>query len=420
MSSRHERLLRLTERTIERGVQNRSGQIRTEDERFDGPFITIDGEKVVDFGSCAYLGLNRDLHIKAAANDALDRFGTAHSSSPMYTAVGLYSALEERLRLIMGGAPVVIAPTTTLAHLAALPVLAGPTDLVLMDQHAHASLQMAADVLRGRGVPVELLPHNDVAALTQRLAEVGEAIDKVWYATDGIYSMFGDVAPVREIHPLLDRFPKLHLYYDEAHSFGWQGQHGRGHVLNEVPWHDRMVIAAGLSKSFGTTGGLLAFGDAHLARRVKYTGGPMTFSGPLQPASLGASVASADFHLSDQHWVRQALLLEQIELARKLLHEYGLPIAADELTPLWFIKIGHLETVLEMTRAIMNDGYYVNPAGYPAVPMDSAGIRFTQTLHQTEGQLRGLIASIASHMPAAEPDIVIDLRTNIPAASLRK
>jgi 7-keto-8-aminopelargonate synthetase-like enzyme len=172
-----------------------------------------------------------------------------------------------------------------------------------------------------------------------------------------------------------------------------------------------------LSKSFGTTGGLLAFGDTRLARRVKYTGGPMTFSGPLQPASLGASVASADFHLSDQHWVRRTLLLEQIELARELLHEYGLPIATDELTPLWFIRIGHLETVLEMTRAIMDDGYYVNPAGYPAVPMDSSGIRFTQTLHQTEDQLRGLIASIASHMPGSAPDVVVDLRSEVPVVT---
>ncbi len=409
MVSRHERLLRITERTIARGVKNRSGQLRIEDDRLDGAFITVDGSKVIDFGSCSYLGLNRSPALKEAAVDAVERFGTGHSSSPMYTALGMYSQLEERMERLFG-ASVAIAPTTTLGHLGALPVLAGPEDLVLMDQYSHASLQLAADVLRGRGVTLELLPHNDVAALEARLGNDADQYEKVWYAADGVYSMFGDLAPVELIHPLLDEYTNLHLYYDDAHGFGWQGLHGRGYVLSRVQWHKRMVIAAGFAKSFGTTGGILAFGDPELARRVQYTGGPFTFSGPLQPAALGASIASADIHLSSAHNDLKQQLLERIELARTLLHEFGLPIAADETTPIWFIPIGRLEEVLKTTRAVMNDGFYVNPAGYPAVPMGSAGIRFTLTLHQSEADLRGMIESIARHMPDAEPDVTIDLR----------
>jgi 7-keto-8-aminopelargonate synthetase-like enzyme len=411
MVSRHERLLRITERTIARGVKNRSGQLRTEDDRLEGAFLTLDGSKVLDFGSCSYLGLNRLPALKNAAIDAVERFGTGHSSSPMYTALGLYSQLEERLERLFG-ASVAVAPTTTLGHLAALPVLAGPDDLVLMDQHSHASLHLAADVLRGRGVTLELLPHNDVSALEARLADHADRYEKVWYVADGVYSMFGDLAPVELIHPLLDQYPNLHLYYDDAHGFGWQGLHGRGYVLSKVDWHERMVVAAGFAKSFGTTGGVLAFGNPAMARRVKYTGGPFTFSGPLQPATLGASIASADLHLSPAHTELKQQLLGRIELARTLLHEFGLLVAADETTPIWFIQIGRLDEVLRTTREVMNDGFYVNPAGYPAVPMGSAGIRFTQTLHQSEGDLRGLIESIARHMPDTEPDVTIDLRTH--------
>lgn len=411
MASRHERLLRITERNIARGVKNRSGQIRTEDDRFDGAIITVDGNKIVDFGSCAYLALNRDDALKTAAFDAVDRFGTSHSSSPMYTSVGMYGELEEKLSRMLG-ATAVLAPTTTLAHLAALPVLAGPEDLVLVDQHAHASLHLATDVLRGRGVTVETVPHNSVTDLENRLASTADAFSKVWYVADGVYSMLGDVAPIREIHPLLDRYPNLHLYYDDAHGFGWHGKYGRGYVLEQVPWHDRMVVAAGMAKSFGTTGGLLAFGDTRLATSVRYTGGPFTFSGPLQPASLGASIASADFHLSTGHAERRRLFTERIELARDLLNEFGLPVGSQELTPIWFLPIGKLDDVLRITRAVMDDGYYVNPAGYPAVPMGSAGIRFTQTLHQSESQLRGLIQSLARHI--LEPELVIDLR--VPSA----
>lgn len=407
MASRHERLLRITERNIARGVRNRSGQIRTEDLRFEGSLITVDGNKVVDFGSCAYLALNRDPKIKRAAFDAVDRFGTAHSSSPMYTAVGLYETLEQRLEQMLG-ASVVLAPTTTLAHLAALPVIAGPDDLVLVDQHAHASLHLATDVLRGRGVSVETVAHNSLTALTTRLESACHGFGKVWYVTDGVFSMIGDVAPASEVNSLLDRFPNLHVYYDDAHGFGWCGKHGRGYVLDQVPWHRRMIVAAGLSKSFGTTGGFLAFGDPALATTVRYTGGPFTFSGPLQPASLGASVAAADFHLSDEYPNRNREFISRIKLARDLLNLNGLPVASQELTPIWFLTIGNLDDVLAATRAVMDDGYYVNPAGYPAVPLGAAGIRFTQTLHQTEEQLRGLVASLARHVPTT--DVVIDLR----------
>lgn len=413
MSSRHERLLRLAERTVIRAVENRSAQIRVEDEEFEDAHITIDSKKVVDFGSCSYLGINREPVLKSAATDAVRRFGTGHSSSPMYTAIGLYGALEERLGRMVDAA-VAIAPTTTLAHLAALPVLAGPDDLVLVDQYSHASLQLATDVLRGRGVPVELLPHNDVAALKSRLDEAGTEPDNIWYVADGVYSMLGDVAPVREIHALLDAYPTLHLYFDDAHGFSWQGKHGRGFVLNEVGWHERLVVSAGFAKSFGTTGGLLAFGNPDLAQRVKYTGGPFTFSGPLQPATLGASIASADFHLSPEYRARQQLLLSRIDLAHQLLQEYNLPIASQERTPIWFIMIGHVEPTLAVARALLDAGYYVNPSGYPAVPVGAAGIRFTQTLHQSEDQLRGLIKTIAAILPDSEPDTVIDLRSEVP------
>ena len=400
MASRQERLLRLAERTIARGVKNRSGQIRIEDEQLEGPFITVDGNRLVDFGSCAYLGLNRHPDLLTAAADALGRFGTAHSSSPMYTAIGLYDQLEQKLEQILG-APVVVPPTTTLGHLAALPVVVDPDDLMLIDQFAHASLRLASDVLRGRGTTVDVLGHNDVAALRDRLERDAGSYRRVWFATDGVFSMFGDVAPVEDIQPLLDEYPNLHVYYDDAHGFGWHGDNGRGYVLSKTDWHPRMIVAAGLSKSFGATGGLLAFGDPALRQRVLYTGGPFTFSGPLQPADLGAAVASANLHLSPTYADLQQDFHRRIRFAGKLLHEYGLPVASTERTPIWFIVIGRLERALEITRALMDEGYYVNPASYPAVPMGLAGIRFTQTLHQTDEHLEGLIAALLRHISAS-------------------
>lgn len=399
--------MRLTQRQMAQGLRAGLTRLRTEDARIEDPYITVKDMRLVDFGSCSYLGLNRDPRLIAAARDAVSRFGTSHSSSTMYTAIGLYDTLEERLER-MFGAKVAVAPTTTLAHIAALPVLAGPGDLVIVDKLAHASLHLAATVLRGTGTEVEITDHNDIIALRTRLEEATD-YNKIWYVADGLYSMHGDLAPVIELSELLEDFDNLHLYMDDAHAFGWKGATGSGHTLSQMDWSERLVVAAGFAKSFGTTGAVLAFGSSDLAERVLLCGAPFTFSGPLQPATLGASVASADIHLSTEHLILQQELMGKIRLARQLLLEYGLPVADLSPTPIWFVRVGSVDDVLDTMRKLMDDGYYVNPSAYPAVPLGDGGIRFTQTLHQSEEQLRGLIAALARHIPT-ESHVSIDLR----------
>ena len=379
-----------------------------EDERFDDSTITVDSSRLVNFGTCSYLGVNRDKRLKMAAHEAIDRFGPNYSSSTVYTRLSLSGELEEKLSQIFD-APVLVAPTTTLAHLSALPVLAFEGDLVILDQNAHATLHLAADVLRGRGVRVETVGHNDVDALRERLVTASGHFDKIWYIADGLYSMFGDFAPVAEIAPLLDEFPAFHVYYDEAHSMGWLGKHGRGHVLSQVPWHPRMVIAAGLSKSFGASGGVLAFGTAEMRQRVLLCGAAFTFSGPVQVASLGAAIASADIHLSPEHEVLQTRLFQQIDLMETLLAEHDLSVEHSERSPIWFVKVGPAEATAALVRGLMDDGFYTNPATFPALPLGSAGIRFTQTLHHSDEEIRNLVHAIARRVNAGGTEIVIDL-----------
>lgn len=414
MASREERLLNITEHIMSQAVEGGIIRLQTEDETLEGATMTVNGSKLIDFGSCSYLGLNRDDRLKSAALDVVNRYGPNYSSSTVYTSLGLYGELEDRLER-MFDAPALAAPTTTLAHLGALPVLALPGDLAILDQNAHATLHLTADVLRGKGVHVETTPHNDPEALAKRVAVASRKFNKVWYVADGLYSMFGDFAPVEDIAPLLDEFPNFHVYYDEAHSIGWLGKHGRGHVLSQVPWHPRMVIAAGLAKSFGAHGAVLAFGSEELKRRVLLTGPTFTFSGPIQVASLGAAIASADIHLSPDLPVLQRRFREQMTLVRSLLHEANLPLVGEEQSPIWFIKIGQADPAIEIVRTMMDAGFYVNPASYPAVPLGSAGIRFTNTLLHSERNLRDLVGELTRLVKKPEPDLVIDLRTPKPS-----
>jgi 7-keto-8-aminopelargonate synthetase-like enzyme len=409
---RHERILELIETSMGHGVDAGVIRLRIDEQAAAGDTITVNGQTLVNFGSCAYLGFNVDPRLKRGAIDAIERFGPVFSSSTAYTSVDLYTRLEERLTQMFGAGHVVLPTTTTLGHLAALPVLISPDDTVLVDIQSHASVHLATDVLRGRGVTVQDLPHNDVAALESAVEKAShERSCRVWYLADGIYSMYGDVAPVHTLVDLMEQYPSLHAYLDDAHGFGWRGLHGRGYVLDEVPLHDRMVIAVSLAKSFGTGGAALLFPDPDTARRVWLTGGTLTFSGPIHPAELGSAVAAAGIHLSEEHVERQTRLLQQIELVRDLLTQYKLPIMSWERTPIWFVRLGRHDQAIDMTRRLMNDGFYVNPSAFPAVPRGYGGIRFTHTLYQSDDQIESLVAAMARHVPEVidEPDVVLDL-----------
>jgi len=406
-SNRQERLLRRFERDSLAGARAGVFRVRVEDRVLGGETITINGRELLNFGMASYLGLNLDPRLKAGAIDAISRYGPVYSSSTAFTSLPLYTTLEERLERMFGG-HVVIAPTTTLAHLAALPLIVPVGSDVLIDAQAHESLRLAGQILQASGSSVSPLPHNDMEALADA---VEQSHSSVWYLADGVYSMFGDLAPVREISTLMDRFSNLHVYFDDAHGFGWAGVHGRGYVLGELPIRERMVVAGSLSKSIGAGGGALVFSDEKSARRVRTLGGTMTFSGPLHPAELGAALASADIHLSGEHAVLQARLLAQIELTRGLLAERGLPVVEVADSPVWFIRVGTPGDTIEVAKRLQMDGFYVNPSGYPAVPIGSAGLRLSNTLYLQDDAYVALADALARRVPEVVGglEVVIDL-----------
>src|SRR5262249_24477124 len=158
-----------------------------------------------NFASCSYMGLQRHPDLIAGGMQALAEYGTNFAISRAYLDCPLYGALEETLSEALN-AHVLVAPTTTLAHLAALPVLVGERDLGLVDQLAHASIPTASNLVAD--VPIELVRHNRMDLLEQRLVEAGDHHDRVWYICDGVYSMLGDFAPFAELSRLLQRFPR--------------------------------------------------------------------------------------------------------------------------------------------------------------------------------------------------------------------
>ena len=134
--------------------QEDAGLIRHRAGSSDGATWVIDGRPMRNFASCSYMGLERHPQLLAGGIDALTTFGSNFAISRAYLQCPLYDALEDALAQVMDG-HVLVAPSTTLAHLAALPVLIGDRDLVLVDQLTHASVHMATNLVDD--VPIELL-----------------------------------------------------------------------------------------------------------------------------------------------------------------------------------------------------------------------------------------------------------------------
>jgi len=373
-----------------------------QDVRLDGRQIELAGSRLINFGSCSYLGLETDARLKQAACGAVERFGVVFSSSRAYVSLPLYAELEALLSEVVGGHPVVVAPTTSLLHQAALPVLVNDDDAVCFDVMVHSSVQAVLPTLMQRGIHCEPVPHARLDALERRVRRLSSKHRRVFYLCDGVYSMHGDLANVSELCGLLASCPSLFAYVDDAHGVGWAGRHGAGIVLGEHGLHERMAVALGLSKSFATGGAVLALPSAELAQRIFTCGGPLIFTGPLQPAQLGAGIASARIHLSPELAELQARLRARIDLFDELVAPSG-HAWVQSRSPIRFLEIGSDEAAADLAAQLLRAGFFVNAAVFPAVARGRAGVRLMLTCQHELDDVRALAAalvrSVRQHPP---------------------
>jgi 7-keto-8-aminopelargonate synthetase-like enzyme/predicted N-acyltransferase len=375
----------------------------TEDEIYNGRTITIKGDELINFGSCSYLGLDVDERLKESAIQAIRQYGVQFSSSRSYVACTLYTEWEKLLRS-MFNAPLVLTTSVSLGHHAVIPVVVESGDAIIMDQQVHASVQDAVSKMQSKGVTISVVRHNRIDELEIKIAELIPKHNNVWYMLDGVYSMYGDYAPMKELVKLLEKYKQLHLYVDDAHGMSIEGLHGTGVVLSQVALHKRMVLATSLNKAFAAGGGAFVFADEALCQKVRFCGGALIFSGPHQIPVIGAGIASAKIHLSDEIYQLQKSLKEKLHHCHQLLEHYRLPLLSNMDSPISFIGLGLNRVGFNMVKRLMDDGLFVNIGIFPAVPETCTGLRFTITNHHTFSDIEKLAERIAYHFPKALHD----------------
>jgi 7-keto-8-aminopelargonate synthetase-like enzyme/predicted N-acyltransferase len=394
---RHEAVDTLNQMVVDMVNRGLGHHVAT-DERLDGRLVTVHDREMVNFGSCSYLGLERHPKLIAAAHEALDRFGTQFSSSRAFLALQKYEELEALLRE-MYGKPVLVSATTTLGHLATLPVIVRDGDAVILDMQVHSSVQMAAQLLKARGTPLYILRHNSMEDLERRVKSLKARYRKVWYFADGIYSMYGDAAPMAALTRLLDTYEQLHVYIDDAHGMSWAGPHGIGYVRREAPHHPRMVLAVSLNKAFACAGGAVVLPEQETADRIRNCGSTQLFSGPIQPAMLGAAVASAKLHLSDEMPGLQAELAALVAHTNRRLSEVGLPQVEACDSPVFFVPLGLPRLCANLCERMLKEGMHVHMGTFPATPMRAGGVRFCIHRNVTTGDIDKLVERLRYHYP---------------------
>lgn len=391
----------IIEDIVEQATKKKIAHLHTEGSSIEGNIIGLNGLQVINFSSCSYLGLEHDERLKQGAIQAIMNFGTQFSASRAYVSLGLYEELERLLCKVFNAPKVVVTATTTLGHVAAIPVLVNDGDAVILDHQVHHSVQTAAGLLKGRNVHMEMIRHNNMEMLEEKIKTLSQKHDKIWYMADGVYSMFGDTCPTDKIEMLLNKYEQFHFYVDDAHGMCCFGENGSGYICSKMKLHKRMVLATSLNKAFASGGGAFVFADEAMGKLVRGCGSTMITSGPLQPANLGAAIAACKIHLSDEIYAMQNELREKIKFTNLLLLNAGLPLVSDSEGPVFFIGVSTPKLGYRLVQRMMERGFYLNLGIFPAVPIKNTGIRFTITRLHTYRQINDMVTALKEEFEVA-------------------
>lgn len=386
---------------IENAKKQKALHLYATDDFLTGNTLFINGKNCLHFATTAYLGLEQDIRLKQAGAEAIMKFGTQFPLSKTYISHPLYAELEDLLAQ-MFNQEVIVFKNSTLAHLGVIPQLVSYDEVVVLDHQVHWSVQQACSLLKTKGCIVELVRHNNLEHLENIILKYRNSKKKIWYMADGIYSMYGDHAPINDLKLLCQKYEQLYLYFDDVHGMSWKGKHGTGFVKSHFDvLPPNLTLVTTLSKTFGASGAVVVCGDSKKHGEIKNFGGPLTFSAQLEPVVVATAIASAKIHLTSEIYELQNKLMEKIEVANQEFSKHQLPIISFAKTPVFYLATALPQTAFNLVNRLHKDGFFVNPGIYPAVPMRNAGLRITISNHNTKEDIQALAAALALHFDEA-------------------
>jgi len=354
-------------------------------DRVDGTEIVIDDNKVINFSSNDYLGLNHHPDVIAAMQRGVEQYGAGSGAAHLITGHShAHHRLEEELADFTGYPRALLFSTGYMANLGTISALIGRGDTVFEDRLNHASLIDGGLI---SGARLQRYPHADMNSLSNKLT--GSRAAKKLIVTDGVFSMDGDIAPLPELATIAN----LHdawLMVDDAHGFGVLGREGAGSVAHYKLQQEVPLYMATLGKAAGVFGAFVA-GSEELIETLIQRARSYIYTTALPPAVAEALRASLKIIQQDDE--RRERLYANIRHFRSGASEIGLRLL-NSPTAIQPIIIGDDSAVLEMSHKLFGLGFVVSAIRPPTVPEGGARLRITLSASHTQEQIDRLLEAL--------------------------
>jgi len=345
----------------------------------------IDGKEVINLSSNNYLGLTTHPHLMQAAREAIDTHGVG--TAAVRTIIGtmdLHQQLEERLATFKHTEATLTFQSGFATNQAIIQALLEEQDAVISDELNHASI---IDGIRLSKCKRYIYKHVDMNDLEDKLKQAQDARTKL-IITDGVFSMDGDLGPLRDIVELAERYGAA-TYVDDAHASGVLGRNGRGSV-DHWDLNGRVDVQVGtFSKAIGAQGGYMA-GLQSLRDYLIHKARPFLFSNALPPSVMATCIAALDVLEQEPQLIDK--LWENTRYFKGALQKLGFDIGQSE-TPITPVIVGSGERAMKLSDRLFEEGVFAQGIGYPTVPEAKSRVRTIITAAHTKKNMDTAIAA---------------------------
>jgi 7-keto-8-aminopelargonate synthetase-like enzyme len=319
------------------------------------------------------------------------RWGTHNGASRAFASVQANIEAEDKLAQWLGTEAALIYPSVTLTNMGAIPGLVGKQDLLIVDEHAHNSIQEGAKIAKANGVRLLSFSHCDPVDL-ERLLKENQPYRIAVVAIDGVYSMSGALPPLADLNQVCLRNNAV-LYVDDAHATGVLGTQGRGTVHDALGSYDNTFVIGSLSKAFSCFGGFVGCTE-QFKLLLKMRSNTYIFGGPVPPAYLDAICTVCDILMSGEFDLLHGRLMNHIHHVTGGLNRLGLTVLGGE-TPIISVLVGDEADTLTAGNFLYERGYYVQSVTFPAVQYHAGVLRIQVNANHLRQSIDGLLGAMA-------------------------
>ena len=343
------------------------------------PHARFDGREVINLSSNNYLGLTTHHKLREAALRAVQELGVGSGSvRTIAGTMDLHMELERKIAAFKKTEASVVFQSGFAANAGTVAAILGKEDMILSDELNHASIIDGARLSRAT---IRVFPHKDVSALERLLQETAD-VKRRLVITDGVFSMDGDIAPMREIAALARAHAAI-MMVDDAHASGVLGRAGRG-TVDHFDLHGQVDIQVGtLSKAIGVLGGYVC-GSKTLIEYLYHRARPFLFSTSHPPAVAAACLAA--FEVLETEPDRIERLWSNTTRFKAGLKRLGFDTGMSE-TPITPIIVGEADLAMRFSDRLFERGVFAQGIGYPTVAKGKARLRTIVTATHTEEEL---------------------------------